>query len=180
MKRLCFFVLFCLSSSGQTVKVVSLSDADARTVKTAKNALDAATTHWDAVQKDIEQRYISTKSEATTSSLLYGTGTFSNYITVDGAEPYHPCRDLGSVVPLLEIDKRLGECRQWLVDRDATEKRYEAERAKIPKHTVYIRKPGWENGFLFSEDFKFITPAPAPLLRNGVWNEFINPISIGR
>ena len=174
MKRRLLFVLLAvaLSCVSQTARVIELKPEDAQMVKSACEKLDAAQKAYDDAVDRVRQEYtvvlegdpdagatwVADKDE---SGFLVGSGT-TKWVTVGGYLTWRdddPCtRSLESVACLTN---RL---------RDA--KALEAE-GKKPKPRIrgHYKRRGWENGFEFTPDFRFIVPKPEPpLAQPGPWN----------
>lgn len=161
MKLILILLLAAIVSLSQSAKVVSLSEADASAAKQAKANLDEAQRKWDELRTDIQQRYVSDAVSVSGTGLISNSlGSSSTIVWSGGAirSSIDPC-DIRSV-SLDSFDKAVAACKEWFTDRDKAERERKEALAKLPKETVYTLKQDWQGGFEFSDDFRFIVPAP--------------------
>jgi len=184
MKTATLAVFMAVTGICQTAKVVQLSDQDVKQVQTARAALDKAQAAWDTLRSDIEHRYVSDAQEVTNlvtsgSGLAldshgyvyldaYGNVTRRSISSSDAnQEEAIACARIAYGIP---EQKDIDLCRKLLdlrakskAEQDAEDAKEKERLAKLPKTITYTRRPGWMNGFEFSEDLRFLVPkAPQP------------------
>ena len=142
MKLALLAVFLALPLGAQTAKVIQLSSADAN----ERKALEDQRAAIEQKIKDFDQRI---KRQYTT--VLEGdndsSGSYADVsITTLSTSGYYCIRTL-STDPAAELAYQ--DC----------EKRLATDRKKNPPSPQRMYRRGWENGLIYTEDFKFIVPA---------------------
>lgn len=183
MKTISIGVITALLAAGglysQTAKVVPLSQADVDRVKAAYEAKQKADADWQAMQTEIEHKYVSYSREeidygTSGAFAISGTGSSSTVLAWDGSalrmvstEP-DPCEhsrkwDVPPDALCLAYEKVQAEREaKRKADREEADRKEQERLKALPRKTVYFLKPGWQNGFEFSDGFQFIVPRPEP------------------
>jgi hypothetical protein len=133
---------------GQTAKVIQLSPEDAAQRKTLEDQRTAIEQKIKDFDDSLRQRYTTVlEGDKDASAYSADTTLFIGALST----PSFTC-----VVGDLSTDpvdeKRHYDCQKAL----------EAERAKTSPKPHLMYRLGWEQGVIYSDDFKFIVPAPAP------------------
>lgn len=153
MKRVLLTVglMMAIVVSAQEARVIELSKNDTYDVQQAWLNLQSAQRQWDAVQQRVTDKYLRVpygdKDEGRevvggALSITSGTFTMGNVLWSSGS----------SVEPTPKEQAALE-----LAAQEAAKEREDRRR-----HAMYERK-GWENGFTFTDDFRFIVPKSAPI-----------------
>lgn len=138
-------LLFGLAKlDGQSAKVISLSAADAAEAKGLHAALKTAEGAWRAFQQRIERQYLTTREREKSGDV----GWYDPSAPRFGSVSTHKCetRLLRVVGTDDEYDSQL--CVEW-------RKAHPPEPQPPPRYKLR----GFEDGFEFSEDFRFAVPA---------------------
>ena len=166
MKRIIVFLLFAVSVGAQSADVIELDRTDATEVRAAWTKLQDAQTKWDALHERMRQKYTLVKEgdpdKGNLSTFINpgtgisGTITFASGCNVISITPTEVAGDCGKPPSKEELARQEKERKEYA---DA--------------HERYFRK-GFENGFEFSKDFRFIVPG-VPKTENGIhsgncWN----------
>lgn len=149
-------VMVAVCTVGQEARVVQLSDEDARSAKLSWERLQKAKSDWEVTSAFVKAKYLQvpvTDAEA-------GSRVILNSLN-GGGGPTTMCADqivgfAGTMPSVVELAK----CHHQQV-------------AEAAKHPAMTYRRGFENGFEFSSDFKYVVPtakvAPRPL-PSQFWN----------
>lgn len=154
MRRTLFAIglLLAMNLGAQEARVLELSRGDAYDVKQAWLNLQEAQGRWDGVQTRVKEKYLrvpygdkeagSEISAFNTSTVLSGSSFFYSL----GHEPTPEER-----------------ANLVIVEQEAARERVDRRR-----HAMYERK-GWESGFQFTSDFRFIVPKSTATTPTQCW-----------
>jgi hypothetical protein len=134
---------------GQTAKVIQLSPEDAAQRKALEDQRTEIERKIKDFDLDIQRRY---------TTVLEGDKDASGYAYFYGISfgaAGSSAITAGCFRTLTTTDQAYEDC----------EKRQDAERAKNPPPPQRMYRSGWEQGVIYSDDFKFIVPAPAPVYK---------------
>lgn len=145
MKTIAAVILFLIAgiAYGQTARVIPLSPEDAQTVKAKWDALQAAQKAWNEEQDQIAKKYTYVKRDDPDASGSMTPMAFS--LTTGAFRVTTTAYGLVTVVDPCKNPKTPG-------DRQACADQKKAEAAER-----YFRK-GFEEGFEFDKEFKYIVP----------------------
>jgi hypothetical protein len=167
MKQFVVFVLCfaALSVFGQTAKVIPLSDKDSAERKSLEDQRAAIEQKIKDFDEQVKLRYTTVFEGDIDAGGLYPSAiTTSGYSWVGC---YHQLT--------LGHDAELDEERYQKCVSDLA-----AERAKNPPPKQRMYRRGWENGIIYSDDFKFIVPQePTKYSPAQTWSCPISLISNG-
>jgi hypothetical protein len=185
-------MLFAISMAAQdTVRIIKLNETDAilarvtaNEIKQAEKSLQEAKANMDALIKDFEQRYITVEASDPDKGSGYSVGRKGepegtpSFATIPSTgvltlSDSNLCEDYdlhGNAAAVRHgkpcSDSERAEAREKAETKAAAErKKYDAE------HPFLYRRKGFENGFRFTEDYKFILPAPESSIYNN-WVTF--------
>jgi len=165
MKNILFvFALLIVAGLGaQEAKVLPLKSDDSFEAKEAWYKLQDAQKEWDAVQSKVKEKYL---------LVPYGDKEAGNEI-LEPCSISNPC--LSSSTNVFTLTGRTHQLSA--VEEEAKAKREEQYRkeAEENRKTAHYQRKGWENGFQFSSDFKYIVPKPAPVYENNGSRIFLAP-----
>ena len=152
MKYVLAVLLLCsLAVAQDTVRIIPLKPHDGATayeisqrIARAQKLLDDAKSDMDKFQKNVE----------------------SDYITVEQSDPDHGDQSIGRkgecnnvscwTIPTTAVVTFGEPSKELLAEEAAERKKYDTE------HPYIYHRKGFEYGFRFSEDYRFIVPASPP------------------
>ncbi len=135
--------------SAQTATVVPLSPANAAEAKKLYGELQAAQKAWDAFRAKVEAIYLITTDPDRGGNTIWGEPSTGGDITGwGGTYTVHKCQVRVFAIGL-DDSYDSSECIEWR----------KAHPSAPPPPTKY-RLWGFENGFEFDKDFKFLVPKP--------------------
>jgi hypothetical protein len=140
-------LLFASSVFAQTAHVIPLSEADAQAAKVKWETLQHAQKDWDDFQNEIAKNYtVVPLSDSDAGSTTYYEDEKAGFFLYSSGT---------SGITWGEPEK----CKT--PEEIAAEKKREAEDKKAQEEyqkNLKAYRKGWENGFQFDKDFKFIVP----------------------
>lgn len=131
-------LLFSYGAYAQDARVIALSSEDAQTVQAKWDALQKAQKDFDAEKIEIEKKY---------TTVLEGDKEAGN-MNVE----YSLFSEPGSAMSLS------ASCNTIQLDNGGLVNTCPAN--VMPHKPYHYYRSGWEYGFTFDKDFKFIVPAP--------------------
>ncbi len=160
---LVLIVLVVAVSYAQEAKVISIERKDSEIAGEAWKNLQHAQKTWDHVQEVLRDKY---------TVVPEGDKDASNTVISSSL--------VGTNATIFCADQILSMSGTQLVSKEELAKCHgeqEKERKARPPSMTYRR--GWENGFVFSSDFKYIVPkSPLPAPPNQ-WQYMSTPVSDG-
>jgi hypothetical protein len=158
------FALLASVAFGQEARVIQIKPEDSAELKQKWDALQAAQNAWDQIHVRITNEYTTVKEgDRDAGSQVFldiSGGQMATYWTVDSCH-------------VLWMD---GEHPRPAEDVKRCEKiQREAEKNRAP---MLFYRQGWERGFQFTPDFKYIVPKPEarPQPNNQFWQFGTSPV----
>jgi hypothetical protein len=162
----------------QTARVIPIDNADAYKLKQAQEDIDKATAAYDTLVKRIERDYLIVNDRDpdkgnTVAEYPYSiTGTSSSkccatlLVIGNSSGSIRPSDDPcdASYESVACLEKRLLEARQ----KAAAGKKPE------PRPVYLYWRSGFENGYSFTKDFRFVVPKPPMLSTPDRWGTYLN------
>jgi hypothetical protein len=156
MKRAILFLILAASVGAQTANVIELEPVDAVKAQKVWDTLQKAQADYDFTLKILGEKYTLVKSgdpdagnASTGIDVPVGTGYTSGVV---------------SACNTIQWQDQNKDCP--MPSKEELEKRAKEQKAWDDEHFRYYRK-GFEGGFEFSKDFRFIVPkktAPMPII----------------
>lgn len=145
MRWIIAFLLMAGPLFAQDARVLQLSDNDSSIARAKYEALQKAQSEWDHFQEELKQKYLTVPKGDPDAGNTILSGSITSFGTI--------CPDqivtLGSTQTVSA--KEISNCH---VAQKAEEEKREA------KNPTKYQRAGWESGFVFSKDFKFLVPKP--------------------
>lgn len=132
MKTLLAILLFAIPLAAQDARVLPLSPVDAQTAKAKYEALQKAQKDWDDFQEKIKQDYLVVPKGDPEAGNTIASGGLTSWAGISYSD--------GSYVVKSAVEKENDE----------------------RKHPTMFERAGWENGAVFTKDFRFLVPKPSP------------------
>lgn len=154
MKLVLTLLLLSSSCWAQDAKVLALSPVDAQQAQAKYQALQRAQKEWDSFQERIKQDYlIVPKGDPEAGNVMPSffrlpSCTTSSTATIN--------LDNGMTSTIPGEKEAISECEE---NANKVDKKNERE------HPTMYQRVGWEQGFTFTKDFKFLVPAAAKELK---------------
>lgn len=138
----------------QEAKVISLQEKDSRIAKEAWENLQQAQQTWEHVQDLLNQKYLQVPwDDPQRGNHEIANNVWPAYSGLNWVSTVSDCHVL-QLNP--QTDERKARC-----SKEEAQERLAYDEAR--KKARYYRQ-GWENGFQFSYDFKYIVPKPTPVI----------------
>jgi hypothetical protein len=154
MKRLLILLLAAAPCWAQEAKVLQIDVADAAKARALYDKMQQAERDWEEFRAGVEKKYLTTEDGKEASNVVVSDGSSISWgIAACYLSELNESKE--------EQERREKACDTWRKEHPA------------PK-SVYYRE-GWQSGFEFSKDFKFIVPKRALLLNSDGTNPWRAP-----
>jgi hypothetical protein len=166
MKTIVFVVAVMLASVvwAQDAKVIELTPADAVKAEQVYQAKQKADQAWKDEQKELAERYTVVDEKDSDAS---NTLVDSIFGTVSGVASIQPPCFAGTSDPNYKCPDTIGtNCHQEATNPPGQTVCGPTETPAPSKPFVHYYRQGWQNGFDFSKDFRFIVPKPDEAPKN--------------